>query len=107
MRLIVGCRLILADGTDLLVYPTDRAAYARLCRLLSVGKARGGKGRSGMSMKDEDAITGVFSASTHTPVLFFATNGKAYWLVYPPARRNRPAIRAFRKFILTEAAADA
>mgnify|MGYP000853955052 CR=1 FL=1 len=28
-------------------------------------------------MKDEDAITGVFSASTHTPVLFFATNGKA------------------------------
>ena len=41
---------------------------------------RGGKGRSGMSMKDEDAITGVFSASTHTPVLFFATNGKAYKL---------------------------
>ena len=41
---------------------------------------RGGKGRSAMSMKDEDAITGVFSASTHTPVLFFATNGKAYKL---------------------------
>ena len=41
---------------------------------------RGGKGRSGMAMKDEDAITGVFSASTHTPVLFFATNGKAYKL---------------------------
>ena len=33
-----------------------------------------------MAMKDEDAITGVFSASTHTPVLFFATNGKAYKL---------------------------
>jgi len=41
---------------------------------------RGGKGRSGMAMKEEDAITGVFSASTHTPVLFFATNGKAYKL---------------------------
>jgi DNA gyrase subunit A len=41
---------------------------------------RGGKGRSGMSMKDEDAVVGVFSASTHTPVLFFATNGKAYKL---------------------------
>ncbi|MBD3834373.1 MAG: DNA gyrase subunit A [Brevundimonas sp.] len=41
---------------------------------------RGGKGKSGMTMKDEDAITGVFSASTHTPVLFFATNGKAYKL---------------------------
>lgn len=41
---------------------------------------RGGKGKSGMTMKDEDAIVGVFSASTHTPVLFFATNGKAYKL---------------------------
>ena len=38
----------------------------------------GGKGRSGMAMKDEDAIVGVFSASTHAPVLFFASNGKAY-----------------------------
>ncbi len=41
---------------------------------------RGGKGRSGVSMKDDDAVVGVFSASTHTPVLFFATNGKAYKL---------------------------
>ncbi|MDP3406294.1 MAG: DNA gyrase C-terminal beta-propeller domain-containing protein, partial [Brevundimonas sp.] len=41
---------------------------------------RGGKGKSGMTMKDEDAVVGVFSASTHTPVLFFATNGKAYKL---------------------------
>lgn len=35
-----------------------------------------------------------------------ATDGKAYWLVHPPARRNRPAIRAFRRFLLAEAAAD-
>jgi DNA gyrase subunit A len=40
----------------------------------------GGKGRSGMATKEEDAIVGVFAASTHTPVLFFATNGKAYKL---------------------------
>ena len=45
VRLIVGCRLALADGATLLVYPTDRAAYSRLCRLLSIGKRRGGKGR--------------------------------------------------------------
>ena len=44
MRLIVGCRLDLQDGTSLLVYPTDRAAYSRLCRLLTAGKQRGGKG---------------------------------------------------------------
>ena len=45
VRLVVGCRLDLADGTSLLVYPTDRAAYSRLCRLLSIGKSRGGKGK--------------------------------------------------------------
>ena len=41
---------------------------------------RGGKGRSGMSMKDEDAVTSVFSASTHTPVLFFSSLGRVYKL---------------------------
>ena len=41
---------------------------------------RGGRGRSGMSTKDEDAVTRVFSASTHAPMLFFASNGKAYKL---------------------------
>jgi DNA gyrase subunit A len=39
---------------------------------------RGGKGRSGMSTKDEDAVTRVFSASTHAPVLFFSSGGKVY-----------------------------
>lgn len=41
---------------------------------------RGGKGRSGMAMKDEDAITGIYAASTHQPMLFFSSNGKAYKL---------------------------
>src|SRR3954470_8411881 len=45
LRLIVGCRLDLQCGTSLLVYPTDRLAYARLCRLLSLGKHRAGKGK--------------------------------------------------------------
>jgi error-prone DNA polymerase len=45
VRLIVGCRLDLADGLSVLVYPTDRPAYARLCRLLSLGKKRGGKAK--------------------------------------------------------------
>ena len=40
----------------------------------------GGKGRSGMSTKDEDAVTRVFSASTHAPVLFFSSGGKVYRL---------------------------
>ncbi len=41
---------------------------------------RGGKGRAGMSTKDEDAVTRVFSASTHAPMLFFSSGGKAYKL---------------------------
>src|SRR3989344_7655029 len=45
VRLIVGCCLALTDGSTILVYPTDRAAYSRLCRLLSRGKKRGGKAR--------------------------------------------------------------
>ena len=40
----------------------------------------GGKGRSGMSTKDEDAVTRVFSASTHAPMLFFSSGGKVYKL---------------------------
>lgn len=38
LRLVVGCRLDLADFPPVLVYPMDRAAYGRLCRLLSLGK---------------------------------------------------------------------
>ena len=35
--------------------------------------ARGGKGRSGMSTKDEDFVTRLFVANTHTPILFFSS----------------------------------
>jgi error-prone DNA polymerase len=52
IRLIVGCRLDLADGMSVLVYPTDRPAYARLCRLLSVGKKRGGKAKCVLEWHD-------------------------------------------------------
>ena len=44
IRAIIGCRLDLVCGAVLLVYPTDRAGYARLCRLLTLGKSRAGKG---------------------------------------------------------------
>ncbi len=45
VRLAVGARLVFADGTpDLLAYPEDRAAYGRLCRLLTTGNRRAEKG---------------------------------------------------------------
>ena len=52
VRLIVGCRLDLIDGMSVLVYPTDRLAYARLCRLLSLGKKRAGKARCHLDWSD-------------------------------------------------------
>ncbi len=39
---------------------------------------RGGKGRSGMATRDEDFVTRLFVASTHTPVLFFSSRGIVY-----------------------------
>ena len=41
---------------------------------------RGGKGTQGMSMKDEDFVTNLFVANTHTPLLIFTTDGMAYKL---------------------------
>jgi DNA gyrase subunit A len=41
---------------------------------------RGGKGRSGMSTRDEDFVTRLFVATTHTPILFFSSRGIAYKL---------------------------
>ena len=52
VRAIVGTRLDLTDGTVLLVYPADRAAYGRMCRLLSVGKTRAGKGACHLGWSD-------------------------------------------------------
>ena len=52
IRLVVGCRLDLRDSLPVLVYPTHRAAYARLCRLLSIGKGRAGKGACDLGWQD-------------------------------------------------------
>ena len=52
VRLIVGCRLDLIDGTGVLVYPTDRPAYSRLTRLLSLGKRRAGKAKCHLDWSD-------------------------------------------------------
>ncbi|MDX3885300.1 MULTISPECIES: DNA gyrase subunit A [Edaphosphingomonas] len=59
---------------------------------------RGGKGRSGMGTKDEDAVIALFVTSTHTPVLFFSNHGKVYRLKVwklpegAPQARGRPMV---------------
>lgn len=62
VRLIVGCRLDLADGMSILIYPTDRPAYSRLCRLLSLGKGRAGKAKCHLDWDDVVAYSEGFIA---------------------------------------------
>ena len=52
VRMLAGCRLDLSGGPSVLVYPQNRAGYARLCRLLSRGKARAGKGKCDLAWQD-------------------------------------------------------
>ncbi len=69
IRMVVGCRVDLTGGTSLLVYPQDRAAYARLCRLLSLGKRRAGKGACDLSWKDVAAHgAGLLAVLLHDQV---------------------------------------
>ncbi|KAK0359747.1 hypothetical protein LTR94_030069, partial [Friedmanniomyces endolithicus] len=61
VRMIPGSRVDLTDGRALLLYPRTRAAWSRLTRLLSIGKARGGKGYcildwAGVAAHAEDMI---------------------------------------------------
>ena len=52
-KLLIGSRLVFVDGTpDILVYPIDRTAYGRLCRLLSDGKLRAPKGECLLGLND-------------------------------------------------------
>jgi len=52
-KLLIGSRLVFTDGTpDILAYPRDRAAYGRLCRLLSKGKLAADKGECHLRFED-------------------------------------------------------
>ena len=65
---------------DMVVTVTHSGYVKRTALAAYREQHRGGKGRSGMAMKDEDAITGVYSATTHQPMLFFSSTGKVYKL---------------------------
>lgn len=60
IRLVVGCRLDLVNGPSLLVYPTNKVAYAGLCALLTKGNLRTEKGDCKI---DKDDVFGLTSDS--------------------------------------------
>jgi len=56
-----------------------KQGYIKRSALTSLkAQKRGGKGKSGMVTRDEDFVVQIFTANTHTPVLFFSTQGLAY-----------------------------
>ncbi len=65
---------------DMVVTVTNTGYIKRVPLSAYRAQKRGGKGRSGMNMKDEDFLSQVFVANTHTPVLFFSSAGIAYKL---------------------------
>jgi error-prone DNA polymerase len=52
IKLLVGTRLVTTDGFEVLTYPIDRAAYGRLCRLLTAGNLKAKKGECHLSFED-------------------------------------------------------
>ena len=63
---------------DMVVTVTHQGYIKRVPLSIYRAQARGGKGRSGMATKEEDFVTRLFVANTHTPILFFSSKGIVY-----------------------------
>jgi DNA gyrase subunit A len=62
-----------------MVVTVSHAGYVKRVPLSAYrAQKRGGKGRSGMATREEDFVSRLFIASTHTPVLFFSSRGQVY-----------------------------
>lgn len=70
----------LIQKEDMVVTITGTGYIKRVPLSTYRAQKRGGKGRSGMATKEEDFVTTLFVANTHTPVLFFSTLGMVYKL---------------------------
>ncbi len=63
---------------DMVVTVSNSGYIKRVPLSIYRAQRRGGKGRSGMSTKEEDFVTRLFVANTHTPILFFSSRGIVY-----------------------------
>jgi len=84
---------------EAMVVTVSHAGYIKRVPLSTYrAQRRGGRGRAGMAMREEDFLSQVFVASTHAPVLFFTSSGRVYKLkVYrlplaTPQARGRPMV---------------
>ncbi len=84
---------------DEMVVTVTHGGYIKRTPLAAFrAQARGGKGRSSMATKDEDAVVEMFVTSTHNPVLFFTNTGRVYRLKVwklpegSPTTKGRPMV---------------
>lgn len=70
----------LIQREDMIVTVSHGGYIKRVPLTMYRAQKRGGKGRSGMATRDEDFVSDVFVANTHTPILFFSSMGKVYKL---------------------------
>nr|WP_294851549.1 DNA gyrase subunit A [uncultured Sphingomonas sp.] len=88
----------LIEVGDMVITVTMTGYIKRTPLALFREQKRGGKGRSGMSTKDEDIVTELFVTSTHNPVLFFTNIGRVYrmkvWRLPEggPTAKGRPMV---------------
>lgn len=91
----------LIQKEDMVVMVTQGGYIKRVPLATYRAQKRGGKGRSGMSLRDEDFTTELFVTNTHTPVLFFSSTGQVYKLkVYrlplsTPQARGKALVNIF------------
>ncbi|MBQ8785084.1 MAG: DNA gyrase subunit A [Alphaproteobacteria bacterium] len=88
----------LIQREEMVVTVTDAGYIKRVPLNAYKAQKRGGKGKSGMSTKEEDFVSRLFVASTHAPVLFFSSKGLVYKLkVYKlplgsPTSKGKPFV---------------
>ena len=88
----------LIQREDMVVTVSHKGYVKRVPLATYRAQRRGGKGRSGMATRDEDFVTKLFVANTHTPVLFFSSRGIVYKMkvwrlpVAAPQARGRALI---------------
>jgi error-prone DNA polymerase len=79
IKFVVGVHLDLKDAPSLLAYPTNRSAYGRLCRLLTLGQRRAEKGECILYLDD---------VAAHAEGLIFIILPPDDWIVPHPSRRR-------------------
>lgn len=70
----------LIQKEDMVVTVSQNGYIKRVPLSAYRAQRRGGKGRSGMTTRDEDVVTKIFVANTHTPLLFFTNHGICFTL---------------------------